>query len=58
MTEAFTFREEVLERYDSETYDLFIDVFDSMPISALVSKKYLAMHGGISRELQKLEQIN
>lgn len=29
-----------------------------MPISALVAKKYLAMHGGISRDLQRLEQIN
>lgn len=58
MTEAFTFREEVLERYDVEVYDLFMEVFDSMPLSALVAKKYLAMHGGISPDLQKLDQIN
>jgi serine/threonine-protein phosphatase 2B catalytic subunit len=58
MTESFTFREEVLERYDVEVYDLFMDVFDALPISALVAKKYLAMHGGISPELSKLEQIN
>lgn len=58
MTESFTFREEVLERYDVEVYDLFMEVFDALPISALVAKKYLAMHGGISPELSKLEQIN
>lgn len=58
MTESFTFREEVLERYDIEVYDLFMDVFDALPISALVAKKYLAMHGGISPELLKIEQIN
>lgn len=58
MTEAFTFREEVLERFDAEIYDLFMETFDAMPISALVAKKYLAMHGGISPDLQKLEQIN
>lgn len=51
MTESFTFREEVLERYDIEIYDLFMDAFDSLPISALVAKKYLAMHGGISPDL-------
>lgn len=51
MTESFTFREEVLERYDVEVYDLFMDVFDALPISALVAKKYLAMHGGISPDL-------
>lgn len=58
MTEAFTFREEVLERYDEEVYELFMDSFDAMPISAVVAKKYLAMHGGISPELSKFEQIN
>ena len=34
MTETFTFREEVLMRFDTEVYDLFMEVFDSMPISA------------------------
>ena len=58
MTEAFTFREEVLQRYDEEVYELFMDVFDSMPISALVAEKYLAMHGGISPELSKFDEIN
>ncbi len=58
MTEAFTFRFEVLERYDAEVYDLFMEAFDAMPISALVAKKYLAMHGGISPDLHKLEEIN
>jgi serine/threonine-protein phosphatase 2B catalytic subunit len=58
MTESFTFREEVLERYDVEVYDMFMDVFDALPIAALVAKKYLAMHGGISQELNRIEQIN
>jgi len=58
MTDAFTFRDEVIERYDTEIYDLFMDVFDALPISALVAKKYLAMHGGIAKDLQKLDEIN
>ena len=58
MTESFTFREEVLQRFDIEVYDLFMDAFDALPIAALIAKKYLAMHGGISPELQKIEQIN
>ena len=28
MTETFTFRDEVMQRYDVETYDLFMDTFD------------------------------
>lgn len=37
MTEAFTFREEVLDRYDTEVYDMFMEVFDALPIAALVA---------------------
>ena len=58
MTENFTFREEVLQRYDEEIYNLFMDLFDAMPISALVDGKYFAMHGGISPELSKLDQVD
>jgi serine/threonine-protein phosphatase 2B catalytic subunit len=55
MTENFTFREEVITRYDNEMYNLFMECFDSMPISAIVDGKYFAMHGGISPELSKIE---
>ena len=58
MTDAFTFRDEVIERYDTEIYDLFMDVFDALTIAALVAKKYLAMHGGIAKDLHKLDEIN
>jgi len=55
MTENFTFREEVITRFDNEMYNLFMECFDSMPISAIVDGKYFAMHGGISPELSKIE---
>ena len=58
MTETFTFRQEVNLRYDLEVYDLFMEIFDAMPISAQIAKKYLAMHGGISPELSRLDQID
>jgi serine/threonine-protein phosphatase 2B catalytic subunit len=57
MTESFTFREEVLDRFDVEVYDLFMEAFDALPIAGLIAKKYLAMHGGISPELVHLDQI-
>ena len=58
MTETFTFRDEVIKRYDVEIYDLFMEVFDNMPVSCNISNKYLAMHGGISPSLKELDQIN
>ena len=58
MTESFTFREEVITRYDAQIYDLFMELFDSLPISCVVDDKYLAMHGGISPELNLIDDIN
>ena len=55
MTENFTFREEVINRFDDETYNTFMEFFDSLPLSAIVDGKYVAMHGGISPELSKLD---
>ena len=58
MTEHFTFREEAINKFDEETYNLFMDLFDAMPLSAVVDKKYFVIHGGIGPELKKLDQIN
>jgi serine/threonine-protein phosphatase 2B catalytic subunit len=55
MTENFTFRQEVLDLYDEQVYELFMEVFDCMPLACVVDGKYLAMHGGISPELKKIE---
>jgi serine/threonine-protein phosphatase 2B catalytic subunit len=35
-----------------------MEVFDSMPLSCIVDGKYFGMHGGISPELNKLDQID
>ena len=58
MTEHFTFREEAVTKYDEEIYNLFMDLFDAMPISAVVDKKYFVIHGGIGPDLKKLDAIN
>lgn len=60
MTEHFTFREEVLKKYDNDenVYELFIESFEAMPIAADVNGDYLCMHGGISPEMHSLDDIN
>jgi serine/threonine-protein phosphatase PP1 catalytic subunit len=35
----------------------FVDVFNWLPLAALVNKSILAMHGGISPELKSLDSI-
>ena len=58
MTAFFNFRAEVLNKFDEETYDLFMDTFDALPIGCLVNNKFLALHGGISPDLKTLEDLN
>ena len=43
---------------EEEIYDLFVDSFEALPIAACVNDSYLCMHGGISKELVKLSDIN
>ena len=58
MTNFFNFRLEVLNKFDEDTYDLFMDTFDALPIGCLVNNKFLAIHGGISPDLKTLEDLN
>jgi serine/threonine-protein phosphatase 2B catalytic subunit len=58
VTEHFTFRNEVLEKYDRETYDLFMESFDNMPLMAVMASQYLGVHGGVSPMLSNLNEFN
>jgi serine/threonine-protein phosphatase 2B catalytic subunit len=58
MTQHFTFREEALTKFDEEVYNMIMEVFDALPLAAVVNKKYFAVHGGISPDLKKIEMIN
>jgi serine/threonine-protein phosphatase 2B catalytic subunit len=57
LTSFFNFRAEVLSKYDEESYDAIMDSFDCLPLAALISKKFLALHGGISPELQSIRDL-
>lgn len=58
MTATFNFRQECLAKYDQDIYEKFIDMFDSMPLSAIINSKFIAFHGGISPELKTIADIN
>jgi hypothetical protein len=58
MTASFTFREEVLLKYDQDVYEAFCDFFDYLPLSCVVNGKFIAVHAGISPDLQTLNDIN
>ena len=57
LTSHFNFRQEVLHKYDLETYELIMESFDCMPLACILNKKFFCVHGGISPELETLRDI-
>ena len=58
ITEHFTFREEVLDKFDEDVYDVIMESFDTLPIAAIVNETYFCMHGGVSPAIKSLEDID
>ena len=59
MTEHFTFRQEILNKFkDEEIYEKFIESFEAMPIAADVNGDYLCMRGGIHKSKSDIDSIN
>ena len=58
ITEHFTFRSEVIDKYNIEIYNLFMESFEAMPIAATVNNNYFCVHGGISPDMLKIDDIN
>ena len=43
--------------YDEECYESVMDMFDWLPISAVINGEYLALHGGISKRFQSFADV-
>lgn len=44
-------------RYNIKLWKLFIDCFNCLPVAALIDDRILCMHGGLSPELESIDQI-
>jgi hypothetical protein len=53
----YGFYDECKRRYSIKLWKVFSDVFNCLPVSALVDEKILCMHGGLSPEISSLQQI-
>merc|ERR1712061_107206 len=57
ISRVYGFYDECKRRYNTRLWKGFCDVFNCMPVCALVDEKVLCMHGGLSPELSDVTQI-
>lgn len=58
-TKDYGFYDECLQKYgEIEAYNVIMDALDYLPISAVVSNKFLCMHGGLSPSITVIDDIN
>ncbi|KAI9159322.1 type 1 serine/threonine-protein phosphatase catalytic subunit glc7 [Blastocladiella emersonii ATCC 22665] len=53
----YGFYDECKRRYNIKLWKTFTDCFNCLPIAALIDEKIFCMHGGLSPDLQSMEQI-
>ena len=53
----YGFYDECKKRYSIKLWKIFTDCFNCLPVACLLDDKILCMHGGLSAELEKVEQI-
>ena len=56
-TRIYGFYDECKRRYCIRIWKAFIDLFNYLPIAAIIDEKIFCVHGGLSPELNKIEDI-
>lgn len=57
ITRIYGFYDECKRRYNIKLWKLFCDVFNCMPVCAVIDEKIMCMHGGLSPEITNFDQI-
>ncbi|KAH7960025.1 hypothetical protein HPB49_016266 [Dermacentor silvarum] len=53
----YGFYDECKRRYNIKLWKTFTDCFNCLPVAAIVDEKIFCMHGGLSPDLQSMEQV-
>ena len=57
LTTFFNFKMECDVKYDEEVYERFMESFDSLPLACIINEKFVAVHGGISPDVESVKLI-
>ena len=55
---VYGFYDECKRRFNARLWRIFTDCFNCLPVAALIDEKILCMHGGLSPEMENLNQID
>ena len=46
-----------MHKYSEDIYELALESFCALPLAAIMNKQFLCIHGGISPELQTIDDL-
>lgn len=58
MTSHFTFKSECLRKYSRQVYNECLRSFSALPIVAIMNKQFFCVHGGISKDIVHISDID
>ena len=58
INKMYGFYDECKRRYSVKLWKVFSDCFNCMPVAALIDKKIMCMHGGLSPEMKKVSDLD
>jgi serine/threonine-protein phosphatase 2A catalytic subunit len=58
VTQVYGFYDECIKKYgNANVWKIFTELFDFLPVSALVDNKVFCMHGGLSPSIEMIDQL-